>query len=210
MPILGGCLCFDLPTGTKFIGVIYLLAAIINALALAFVNLMLWAMNILPQLLTLLNDSIKEQETHNSKHDDFSGEGSDYPDYTNSSSTNTEQLKEIVNALEYYSYGLMVLCLVLLALAILSIVSSSMLIHGVRKSRRGLLVPWILQEFIHILLALTLAVLMFVLFGAQSMSWTVVVPIILCCFIEVFFIIVVISQYQALGLIRMHDEMCMK
>merc|ERR1719239_879430 len=121
-----------------------------------------------------------------------------------------EQMKQVIQAIDDYKPFFEIFFIVLLVVAFLSIVTSSMLIHGIRKARRGLLVPWCCQEVVHILLTLVIIVFDFVILGVTKAAWMSVIPSFVILILQFFFFLVVVSQFQALGLIRMHDEMCMK
>ncbi|KAF2363136.1 Protein of unknown function DUF4728 [Trinorchestia longiramus] len=176
----------------------------INTLVYTIFSLMLWIMNFLPQLLSMLENALAQSQG------DLSVESDDYDEIFFNRTEADEQIREAIEVLKDNVFPVKVAFLVLLALAFLSIITSSMLIHGVRKNSRGLLVPWLMQEVVHGILGLTLVILIFIVFGSHNIAWTTAIPIFACICIQIFFMLVVVSQYQALGLIRMHDEMCMK
>ncbi|XP_018016559.1 uncharacterized protein LOC108673266 [Hyalella azteca] len=225
MPILGGCLCFDLPTGSKIIGVIYLVSALLNSLMLTVVTLMLWVIDLLPQVLAMLETALLEgahqvqdgsHDAHDhgahdhGAHEHGSDDYEDSAEFRNGTDASVENIKEALEVLKSSVMAVKVAVLVLLVLAILSVITSSMLIHGVRKNSRSLLVPWLVQEVLHIVVFLAAVVVMFGLFGVHEVAWAIAVPLLVVMCVQVFFMCVVASQHQALGLIRMHDEMCMK
>ncbi|XP_069982705.1 uncharacterized protein [Penaeus vannamei] len=99
---------------------------------------------------------------------------------------------------------------ILLGVSLLCVVTSSMLIHGVRRKRRGLLLPYIVQEVINIIIFIVLIIGTLVIVGTHQIIVSAVVGVIGGILIHLYFMLVVISQYQALGLIRMHEEISMK
>lgn len=198
MPILGGCLCFDLPTGTKIIGGIYIFMSILCTLLLSIINIAVWGMGMIPKLMEMLDEIFDKGGDDSMEKEDPTAK-----EYR-------EQMRALVDLARKYIDGFQILLLVWLVLAILSLITSSMLIHGVRRRCRGYLLPWVIQEIVHIVLSISLMVFVFVIAGAIQWSWMVALPVVLGVGLSIFFILVVISQYQALELIRMQDEICMK
>lgn len=78
------------------------------------------------------------------------------------------------------------------------------------QNRQKLLLPFIIQESVNLVIYTALAILIVVLFGAQTMIISSVISTVVGILINLYFLLVVISQYQALGLIRMHEEISMK
>lgn len=208
MPILGGCLCFDLPTGTKIIGSLYLISAITSSLGLIGLNIILYGLGFASKILEMMEQAAQEAE-RDGNNMTFGGNNNDYvePQFE---VQQQKQIRVIVDIIKKHFYFVQIAMLVLMCFAILSIITSSMLIHGVRKRCRCLLLPWVAQEFLNIFVGLAMTIITFILLGTAQLAWTLAVPFIVYIFIEIFFILVVISQYQALELIRMQDEMCMK
>jgi len=219
MPVLGGCLCFDLPTGSKIIGGIYLFFALVSFLALAIVNLMIKAFDALDPIIALLKGLLVGNPDTNpelaslgriSLTSDSDGGLPNFKVKSEDQKQREEELEAMLDMIDSYKEMFQTIFLVLLILSLLSIITSSLLIHGVRKARRGLLVPWMLQEIVHFVVGILLVAFVFVLLGSVKAAWVSVLPNLLILIIQIFFFVVVLSQFQALGLIRMHDEMCMK
>lgn len=208
MAILGGCLCFDLPTGCKIIGVLYLVVAILNFIALGFVNLGLWVFHF---IIDAVKEALKTQSefagmTLKVKEDSSIFAGDEMIGASDDGKTITINTDD--EMIDKYIFIIKIVFLVFLILSFLSIVTSSMLIRAVKTARRGLLMPWVIQEVIHILVGV--ACIVGLLVSIQAV-WVWCVPFLVSLVFQVFFMVVVISQYQALGLLRMHDdEMRMK
>jgi len=202
MPILGGCLCLDLPTGVKIIGAIYIVAGLINFFGLAFINLVLWPLGMADEVIKMLKELMKEnQDATNEIVNAFS----------NTTTSHTKKLDDFLEDIANHTDTAKIVFLILLVLAFLSVVTSSMLVHGVRRRRRGMLVPWLAQEVLHMVVGVAIIVLVFMLLGSIQEAWVFNAQMFVCILFQVFFFVVVVSQFQALGLIRMHeDEMCMK
>ena len=81
---------------------------------------------------------------------------------------------------------------------------------SILQDRRGLLLPFIVQEMMNIIILIALSVTVLVLFGALNVIIGLVMSVLCGCLIKLYLLLVVISQYQALGLIRMHEEISMK
>lgn len=78
------------------------------------------------------------------------------------------------------------------------------------QKRRGLLLPYIVQEVINIIIFIALTIGALVILGTHRVVVSSVIGVIVGLFVHLYFMLVVISQYQALGLIRMHEEISMK
>jgi len=202
MPILGGCLCFDLPTGVKIIGAIYIIFGLAYFFGLAFINLLLWPLGMADEVIKMIKEILSDSQSHANELASA---------LTNETNQHINDFNQMLDNIASHIDTAKVFFLILLVLSFLSIITSSMLVHGIRRRRRGLLLPWLGQEVIHMLVALTIVVFVFVVLGSIQEAWVFNAQVFVCFLLEVFFFIVVLSQYQALGLIRMHnDEMCMK
>ncbi|KAK3885705.1 hypothetical protein Pcinc_010091 [Petrolisthes cinctipes] len=196
MPLLGNCCFFiDLKVGTKIIGSLKLIAAIINTIVLIGILLMLIVMGIGV-------DAAKE--THRISATTSSSFDDDYENINEDlSQSDFELIQQNIGLVKAVLY-------VLLAMYTVLIITASMLIHGVRTNRRNLLLPYIVQEVISLLIFIGIAIAPLIAIG----TFRIIVYFSLCVlggiFIHIYFLLVVISQYQALGLIRMHEEMSMK
>ena len=177
MPILSNCcFCIDLKFGTKIIGILHLIVGLINSFIFAHATFIL---------------------AGNGKDDVKSLNGGQLPpDYEDDIMEITKDLISIVSIIVY----------VIFAVCLLTVINSSMLIHGVRRNRRGLLVPYIFQEFIRIIVISSVIIWIIVVFRAQGPIIGTVLGLLTCLIIDIYFVLVVISQYQALGLIRTHEE----
>ncbi|XP_063848297.1 uncharacterized protein LOC135093233 [Scylla paramamosain] len=193
MPILGSCcICLDLKVGTKIIGILNLIGAIFSSLSMAISLVMVMFLDAGVSTAKAVN------EIHRSRMND-----DDYMD----TQDQPKQIMELVQ--EHLSYVKIALY-VMLALALLLIITSSMLIHGVRRDRRGLLLPFIVQQLVNIVVFVGLDIAVLVLFGAHKVIIGSVLSMLVGCLIQLYLVLVVVSQYQALGLIRMHEEISMK
>lgn len=194
MPILGSCCgCLDLKVGTKIIGIINLIGAILTTLSMTGLLLMMMLVDV------GVSASKSIHESHRSSLDP----DDDYVDAHDHAQTMFELLQANITYVNIALY-------IMLGLAVLMIITSSMLIHGVRTDRRGLLLPFIVQEVVNIIVFIAIDIAVLVLFGAQEAIIGMVLSVVGGCLIQIYLLLVVISQYQALGLIRMHEEISMK
>ncbi|XP_047468648.1 uncharacterized protein LOC125024917 [Penaeus chinensis] len=130
-------------------------------------------------------------------------EDDDYADIREEQKQITEVVLDHMDAVKLALY-------ILLGVSLMCVVTSSMLIHGVRRKRRGLLLPYIVQEVINILVFLALIIGTLVILGTHRIIVSSVLGVVVGLLMHLYFMLVVISQYQALGLIRMHEEISMK
>lgn len=72
------------------------------------------------------------------------------------------------------------------------------------------MLPFIIQEVLNIVIFIALDISVAVLFGFAEILLVIVLTVGGGCIIEIYLLLVVISQYQALGLLRMHEEISMK
>lgn len=72
------------------------------------------------------------------------------------------------------------------------------------------MIPYIVQEIFNIIILLALAISVAVIFGAPELLLGIILGAAGGCILNLYFLLVVISQYQALGLLRMHEEISMK
>ncbi|CAG0889416.1 unnamed protein product [Darwinula stevensoni] len=83
------------------------------------------------------------------------------------------------------------------------IITSSLLIHGVRKGEKGLLIPWLSMSLLYLVLEALGAVIGVVILAAFQVNIVILIIVILACiiiyFIELYFFIVVYSHFQELG-----------
>lgn len=194
MPILGSCcICLDLKVGTKVIGILNLIGAIFSSISTAISLVMV----------LFLDVGVSTAKTLHEIHRSRINEEDDYMD----TQDQPKQIMELVQ--EHISYVKIALYVVL-ALTLLLIITSSMLIHGVRTDRRGLLLPFIVQQLVNIMVFVTLDIAVLVIFGAHRVVIGSVLSMLVGCLIQLYLVLVVVSQYQALGLIRMHEEISMK
>ncbi|XP_042882201.1 uncharacterized protein LOC122259473 isoform X2 [Penaeus japonicus] len=121
-----------------------------------------------------------------------------------------EEQKQILELVLDHMDAVKLALYILLGISLLCVVTSSMLIHGVRRKRRGLLLPYIVQEVINIIVFIALIIGTFVILGTHKVVVSSMIGVIGGILIHLYFMLVVISQYQALGLIRMHEEISMK
>ncbi|KAG7172661.1 hypothetical protein Hamer_G006878, partial [Homarus americanus] len=117
---------------------------------------------------------------------------------------------EYTDSWEEQVEGILELIKAHIQMALVQIVTSSMLIHGVKHSRRGLLLPYLVITTIGILLCIIMGIVMFAVLGNASMIVSSAASMLVGAGLQVYFMLVVFSQYQALGLIRMHEDMSMK
>nr|XP_045608838.1 uncharacterized protein LOC123764771 isoform X2 [Procambarus clarkii] len=121
--------------------------------------------------------------------------------------------EEAKNVLEIFRENIdlaKIVIYILFGTALLLVITSSMLIHGVRRNRRGLLVPFIIHDMINVIIFFGFAVVVLVVFGTHTVIISSAISIFAAILIQIYFLLVVISQYQALGLLRMHEEISMK
>jgi len=194
MPILSGCcFCFDLKVGTKFIGVLKLISALMNSIMFAGLLVML----VIMQVGASTAREMHKTSTSPSVDDDYEN-------------LNLEMDESAFELMQQH-IGMVKLALyVLLGLAVLLIITSSMLIHGVRRNRRGLLIPYMIQESVALLVYIALAIAPLIAIGTYNPIVYFTLSVTGGILIHVYFLLVVFSQYQALGLIRMHEEISMK
>jgi len=195
MPILGGCICFDLPTGCKFIGTLYTIVAVINTLAMAVVTALVFllsnASKTVEEGLQVVVSTIKSWKTKSN----------------GTESAKIEDFSQDSNLVDYVQ----ILVVVLLVTAFLSIVTSSMLISGTNKRRRFMLLPWVVQEVLHMIFGIAYVVAAFyALSDTGKIQWYFTTPVFVTMGLQIYFILVVISQFQALGMLSLQDEMMMK
>lgn len=194
MPILGSCcICLDLKVGTKVIGILNLIGAIFSSISTAISLVMVLFLD----TGVSLTKSLHELNRNRLNEDD------DYMD-------TYEKPKQILELVQEHIGYVKVALYVMLALTLLLIITSSMLIHGVRTDRRGLLLPFIVQQLVNIVVFVALDITVLVLFGAHRVIIGSVLGMLVGCLIQLYLVLVVVSQYQALGLIRMHEEISMK
>jgi len=192
MPILSGCcFCLDLRVGSLIIGVLNLINALINSLMFAILTIMMVFMN------AGAKQTLREHDAAVFNEDE------DYP----AVQENEKQILEIIIA----HIDLVTIALyILLGVSLLCVITSSMLIHGVRNKRRGLLLPFIVQEVINIIVFIGLMIGALVGLGTHYIIVSGVMGVVGGMLIHIYCMLVIISQYQALGLIRMHEEISMK
>ena len=187
MPILSNCcFCIDLKFGTKIIGILHLIVGLINSFIFARVTFIL---------------------AGNGKDDVKSLNGGQLPpDYEDDIMEITNYVGDIMEITKYLISIVSIIVYVIFAVCLLTVINSSMLIHGVRRNRRGLFVPYIFQEFITMIVIASLSIWIIVVFRAQGPIIGTVLGLLTWVIIDIYFVLVVISQYQALGLIRTHEE----
>nr|XP_027237946.1 uncharacterized protein LOC113829059 [Penaeus vannamei] len=189
MPILSGCcFCFDLKVGSTIIGALNLIGALVNSIMFAILLVMV---------------ALFGAGTRKALEDPVFNEDDDYADVKEEQKQAIELVLEHMEAVKLALY-------ILLGVSLLCVVTSSMLIHGVRRKRRGLLLPYIVQEVINIIIFIVLIIGTLVIVGTHQIIVSAVVGVIGGILIHLYFMLVVISQYQALGLIRMHEEIIFK
>ncbi|KAG0720770.1 hypothetical protein GWK47_047818 [Chionoecetes opilio] len=140
------------------------------------------------------------EESHRSSLDEKSN---DYMDTQDQPKNMFELIQEHMDYVRIALY-------IMLVLSLLTVITTSMLIHGVRRDRRGLLLPFMVQEVVNIIIFVAMDVTLLVLFGAQEAILGMVFSVLGGVLLQLYLLVVVISQYQALGLIRMHEEISMK
>lgn len=122
--------------------------------------------------------------------------------------------ESIIDFIQEHGETVKILLLIAVCQQLIDVIFSSCLIHGIRRNRRGLLVPWIITHSIYVVIELFILVLYIVLLAYVSQFYGAILPSIAMLLVwmalHIYCILVVISQFQALGLIRMHDEMSMK
>ncbi|XP_068248754.1 uncharacterized protein [Palaemon carinicauda] len=196
MPLLRGCcFCYDLKVGSKIIGILSLVGALLNSLTLAG-TLVIFV------FLGLGADAVNTLSKHLEKA------ANDYEDeYVD---VREDQPPTIMELFLAHITSVTIVLYVLLALCIFMIITSSMLIHGVKNDRRGLLLPFIGQEAVNAIVFLSLFIWILATFGTDTKVIGMAISILLGTLVRGYFALVVFSQYQALGLIRMHEEHSMK
>lgn len=196
MPILSGCcFFFDLKVGTKIIGVLNLIGALVNTLTLAGTLVMFVIMGLGADSVNKLSKAFEE------KVDDYEDEYVDVRE---------EQGPNIMEIFLDHISTVIIFLYILLAVCILMVITSSMLIHGVKNDRRGLLLPYLCQEAFNIIVFFTLFIWILVIFGTDIRVVGTALSMLGAVLLHIYFALVVFSQYQALGLIRMHEEHSMK
>ncbi|XP_076054785.1 uncharacterized protein LOC143033345 [Oratosquilla oratoria] len=191
MPILSGCCCFDLKVGTKIIGGLCVIGSIMCILGSAF---MLVFLQIFHNALTS-----SEVDAAISNMDD---------DYVEAEVQGI--VERLLGMVTEHLGGVLIALYITLALSFLWLITSSLLLHGVRRNRRGFLVPWILEEAVILLLFIAIIIVCFVVYGVSVAVAIIVVGVVVTALVHLYYVLVVISQYQALGLIRMHEEISLK
>lgn len=205
MPILGNCCFFlDLKVGTHIIGALCLISAIMNTLTF-----------VMPAVaIGLISGGTDEVHTavHKEVNKPFDfGDDDDYADANEVAQANLEGTAEIMDTIKNHVDTVKVVCYCLLFFSLFCLIAASMLIHGVKRNRRGLLLPWIVLECVKTLLFFIAPITLLALFGGNEVIIYTSLSFFVAIGLEVYFILVVISQYQALGIIRMHnDEINMK
>jgi len=199
MPILKNCCVFiDLKVGTMIIGVLTLITALINTLSWAIVCVMMtWL-----QAGTSLATSVAKAapvDAYGSKDDDYT----DSTEYKQANKDASVAVMEFVHMHVSLANGL---CYFFLVLALVLVIVDSMLIHGVKNNRRGLLFPFIIAEAVKTVILLIVAITLLSLFSGVETIVYMAISLFVGVGVEIYFILVVVSQYQALGIIRMHDE----
>ncbi|KAB7499439.1 hypothetical protein Anas_01187, partial [Armadillidium nasatum] len=125
-----------------------------------------------------------------------------------------ERSEEVIEFIETHIETVKIILLIAVCQQLLDVICSSCLIHGIRRNRRGLLLPWAITHCLYLVIELSILVVYIVLLVYLSEFYSAILPsmavLLIWMALHIYFILVVISQYQALGLIRMHDEMCMK
>lgn len=128
-------------------------------------------------------------------------------DYADVNEGNPIPIFELVQA---HITGVTIALYIVLALCILSVITSSMLIHGVKHNRRGLLTPFLIQEIVNVIVLAALIIWSLVIFEGHETVVYSALGTTAFLGLHVYFALVIFSQYQALGLIRMHEEISMK
>jgi len=210
--MLGGCLCFDLPTGCKIIGTIYLICSIINTLSLLILNVMVWVLG-MGKMIADGFEKVRESGTHvniggvNINVDDDYSSGAISGGGENVNLNLPGTIGEITgDKAQDAIFTVQVVCLCLLILVFMSLITSSMLISGTRNRRRGLLLPWIIQEVIHIIVGIFFVGIFFYFLGNQKAAWYLAGPFFVTVTCQFYFIFVVISQFQALRMLMVQDD----
>lgn len=197
MPILSSCcFCFDLKVGTKIIGILALIGSLLSSLALAGMVVMFVFLGVGVDTAHKLSNSHQPSPSHDSLDDD-------YADIRTEAKNMMELIVDQISTVTVVLY-------ILLALCLLCVVTSSMLIHGVKRNRRGLLVPYIIQEALNVIALISVDIWLLVVFGTDMRIISLGLSLAGGFLVHLYFGLVVISQYQALGLIRMHEEISMK
>lgn len=194
MPILGGCcFCLDLKVGTKIIGVLKLISALMNSIIFAVLLVMLVFLQV--GVDTAKVTATSKTTSVPSSQDDMTDESA------------VEQMQKLM---QEHIGTVKIVLYVLLALAVVHVITSSMLIHGIRRNRRGLLLPYLVQETVALVVHIALIIAPLIVIGTMNVVVYSVLCIAVGVVVQVYFMLVVISQYQALGLIQMHEEISMK
>lgn len=211
MPVLRNCCVFiDLKVGTKIIGVICLLSSLMNTLMWAIMCVMI---SFVSAGANVGNDIIQSQPSNAGAGggSSFSFGADDDDEYTDVAgdkfkADNADAMKDIMDVFTKSMDTVKVVCFCLLTYSLLLLIVASMLIHGIRRNRRGLLAPWIILECGKTLIFLIGAITLFAIFGGNEIIVYTGLSMFAAVGLEIYFILVVVSQYQALGIIRMHDE----
>ncbi|KAK7071675.1 hypothetical protein SK128_027433 [Halocaridina rubra] len=170
------------------------ITSLISSLALAGIVVMFTLLGIGTNTLKAVHNQLDQQPP---------SEDDDYTDVR-------EEAKNILEMVMDHIETVKIVLYILLGLVLLCVITSSMLIHGVRRNRRGLLVPYIFQEILNVIALVAISIWGLVIFGTQYQIVSSVIGLFIGAFIHCYFALVVFSQYQALGLIRMHEEISMK
>jgi len=200
MPVLGGFLCWDLAAGSIFIGTIWVIFGVFNTMTLAIVNLLLWALNMMDDIIQTLKVALTEPEATDQP----------FKMINNATDGGAKEMNEFFDAISHHIDTAKIIFLILLVIAFLSVVTTSLMIHGVRKNYRGMIIPWLVQEVVHFLMCWAVIITVFVFLGPIREAWIFASSFVLSFALQVVAFLVVLSEYQALGLIRMHNDMCMK
>ncbi|XP_071527344.1 uncharacterized protein [Panulirus ornatus] len=193
MPILSSCcFCLDLRVGTKIIGALKLIGSLMSCIMCACTLV----------LLMFVGVGIEETRKSRPTPDPLEADD-DYIDIREQQENALEWLKDHIDMIKILLY-------IFLGLSLLLVITTSMLIHGVRRNRQGLLLPFIVQESIMLVVYVLLIILSLVSLGSKMPIIYCDITFVVSFVVDLYFLLVVISQYQALGLIRMHEEISMK
>lgn len=200
MPMLSNCcFCLDLRVGCLIIGVLNLLNSIVMTLTFAILAVML--------VLTQTGAKAANDGSFKDLLAGLPGNASElFDDYADVADNDKAAMELVMENLDVVKN----VVLALLAVSVLLLIASSCLIHGVRNKRRGMLVPYMIQELINIAVFLGLIIINHVYLGSHEVAIYFSLSVGGGLLIHLYFLLVVISQYQALGLIRMHEEISMK
>merc|ERR1711976_382774 len=90
-------------------------------------------------------------------------------DYTNERDIARQQ-QDVLKMVMEHSETVLIVLYVFLGLAILKIITTSMLIHGTKNDRRGLLIPFCIQETINTLAIFIFVCVMFHFLGSNKIT----------------------------------------